>query len=113
MNVDECHMLDQDGTVFETIIENNIIHSALINHMEVAETLTPAADPNHTFYAFNFFGFSRVGAEQCEFCGFKVSENSWDLVKLQCMVSIVPVGIEETTPGAVIIAHMTEPSRYD
>ena len=35
------------------------------------------------------------------------------LVKLQCTVSILPIGIEETTQGAVIIAHMTEPSRFD
>ena len=65
MNVDRCQILDETGIVFETVIEDNAIHSDLINHVQKSETLTLGANSEHTHFAFDFNGMSRIGAKQC------------------------------------------------
>ena len=65
MNVDRCQILDETGIVFETVTEDNAIHSDLINHVQKSETLTLGANSEHTHFAFDFNGMSRIGAKQC------------------------------------------------
>jgi len=95
MVVDRCQIFDENGVVFETVVEDDAVHSHLINHVQKSEELTLGANSAHTHYAFDFNGMSRLGAK---------------IFRLRCDVTIAANIIE---PTMAPIAHMTEPERFD
>ena len=67
MIVDRCQIFDENGVVFETVVEDDAVHSHLINHVQKSEELTLGANSAHTHYAFDFNGMSRLGAKICTY----------------------------------------------